>query len=166
MKNEDNQIDFVGGLKYLEDAENMQLPVGDKTITDSELEQAGLVKTSAFVRTKKSKNALRIAKHKDKKLNETGVKQLNIEVPEQFRDVFKAIAKELKDTGTITKTQLDALPFARTGEKTKQPTAEKSIKAPESNNSDLDNESIELTKKVLKIASEGGLKAFLLKLIV
>jgi hypothetical protein len=166
MKNEDNQIDFVGGLKYLEDAENMQLPVDDKTITDSELEQAGLVKTSAFVRTKKSKNALRIAKHKDKKLNETGVKQLNIEVPDQFRDVFKAIAKELKETGTITKTQLDVLPFARTGEKTKQPTAETPQSGSKGEKVISDVESIELTEKVLKIARQGGFKAFLLKLIV
>ena len=82
MTSDKNQMDFVGHIVNLEDAQNVPLPVDNKTITDSELEQAGLVKTSAFVRTKKSKNALRIAKHKDKKLTETGVKQLNIEIPE------------------------------------------------------------------------------------
>ena len=166
MNDDDNQMDFVGHLKHLEDAENVALPTDGKTLTDGELEQAGLVKTSAFVRTKKSKNALRIAKHKDKMLTETGVKQLNIEIPEQYRDTFKAIAKELKETGTVSKENMAIFPFSKTEESKKQPTAEKSIKTPEGNNSDLDNESIELTKKVLKIVSEGGFKALLLKLIV
>ena len=47
--------DFSGHIKHLEDAQNVQLPTSEKTYTDAELEQAGLVKTSAFVRTKKSK---------------------------------------------------------------------------------------------------------------
>lgn len=166
MNKDENQMDFVGHIVNLEDAQNVPLPVGNKTITDSELEQAGLVKTSAFVRTKKSKNALRIAKHKDKKLTETGVKQLNIEIPEQYRDTFKALAKELKETGTISKENMEYLPFAKTGDKTKQPTAETPQNASEDKKSISDVESIELTEKVLKIASEGGFKAFLLKLIV
>ena len=166
MNKDENQMDFVGHIVNLEDAQNVPLPVGNKTITDSELEQAGLVKTSAFVRTKKSKNALRIAKHKDKKLTETGVKQLNIEIPEQYRDTFKALAKELKETGTISKENMAILPFAKTGDKTKQPTAETPQNASEDKKAISDVESIELTEKVLKIASEGGFKAFLLKLIV
>jgi hypothetical protein len=159
-------MDFVGHIVNLEDAQNVPLPVDNKTITDSELEQAGLVKTSAFVRTKKSKNALRIAKHKDKKLTETGVKQLNIEIPEQYRDTFKALAKELKETGTISKENMAILPFAKTGDKTKQPTAETPQNASEDKKAISDVESIELTEKVLKIARKGGFKAFLLKLIV
>ena len=107
MKKEENQMDFVGHLVNLEDARNVPLPTDDKTFTDNELEQAGLVKTSAYVRTKKSKNALRIEKHKDKKLTEKGVKQLNIEVPEQHRDIFKALAKELATTGTIQQDKMD-----------------------------------------------------------
>ena len=166
MNEDENQMDFVGHIVNLEDAQNVPLPVDNKTITDSELEQAGLVKTSAFVRTKKSKNALRIAKHKDKKLTETGVKQLNIEIPEQYRDTFKALAKELKETGTISKENMAILPFAKTGDKTKQPTAETPQNASEDKKAISDVESIELTEKVLKIASEGGFKAFLLKLIV
>ena len=166
MNEDENQMDFVGHIVNLEDAQNVPLPVDNKTITDSELEQAGLVKTSAFVRTKKSKNALRIAKHKDKKLTETGVKQLNIEIPEQYRDTFKAMAKELKETGTVSKENMAILPFAKTGGNTKQPTAEKPQNASEGKKAISDVESIELTEKVLKIASEGGFKAFLLKLIV
>lgn len=166
MTSDKNQMDFVGHIVNLEDAQNVPLPVDNKTITDSELEQAGLVKTSAFVRTKKSKNALRIAKHKDKKLTETGVKQLNIEIPEQYRDTFKALAKELKETGTISKENMAILPFAKTGDKTKQPTAETPQNASEDKKAISDVESIELTEKVLKIARKGGFKAFLLKLIV
>lgn len=166
MNKDENQMDFVGHIVNLEDAQNVPLPVDNKTITDSELEQAGLVKTSAFVRTKKSKNALRIAKHKDKKLTETGVKQLNIEIPEQYRDTFKAMAKELKETGTVSKENMEIFPFAKTGDKTKQPTAETPQNASKGKEAISDVESIELTEKVLKIASEGGFKAFLLKLIV
>ena len=105
-----NELDFAGHMVNIEDAENVPLPLSDnKTLSDNELEQAGLVKTSAFVRTKRSKHALRVEKHKKQK-EEQGIKQLNVEVPEQYRDVFKAMAKELSATGTISGKQLEILP--------------------------------------------------------
>ncbi len=167
MKNEDNQMDFVGHIVNLEDAQNIPLPTDDKTLTDTELEQAGLVKTSAFVRTKKSKNALRVKKCNDKKLADKGVKQLNIEVPEQHRDIFKALAKELATTGTIQQDKVDY--FSKlvsadknTTENKKQPPKT----APESDNSKLAIESADIGSKCAKIIMQGGFKALLLKLIV
>lgn len=167
MKNEKNQMDFVGHIVNLEDAKNVPLPTDDKTFTDNELEQAGLVKTSAYVRTKKSKNALRIEKHKDKKLTEKGVKQLNIEVPEQHRDIFKALAKELSTEGTIQQDKLDY--FSQLVVRDKNTTENKKQapqKAPESDNSKLAIESADIGNKCAKIIIKGGFKALLLKLIV
>jgi hypothetical protein len=167
MNDDKNQMDFVGHIVHLEDAQNVQLPTNEKTLTDNELEQAGLVKTSAFIRTKKSKNALRIEKHKDKKLAEKGVKQLNIEVPEQHRDIFKALAKELSTDGTIQQDKLDyfsqlVVRDKNTTENKKQPPKA----APESDNSKLAIESVEIGGKCAKIILQGGFKSMLLKLIV
>ncbi len=155
-------MDFSGHLQNLEDAENAQLPTNDKTLSDNELEQAGLVKTSAFVRTRKSKNALRIAKHKDKKA-ESGIKQLNIEVPEQYRNAIKTIAKSLTSGEPITKEILTLFPVAPSN----QPQADKTPKiAPESNKPSLPAECIELGGKAAEIVHAGGLKAFLLRMII
>lgn len=92
--NDDNvEFDFSGHVKNIEDVDNVALDVL-KPLTDLDLEQSGLVKTTAFVRSKKSKNALRVKKHKDKKAS-TGIKQLNIEVPEHHRENIKSLAKDL-----------------------------------------------------------------------
>jgi len=89
-------------ISYLEDAQEVGLPVDDITLNDEELEKGGLVKTSAYVRTKKSKNALRVAKHKEMK-KEKGIKQLNVEVPEELKEEFKKAAKEACETGEFKK---------------------------------------------------------------
>lgn len=113
---ENNDFDFGGHIKNIEDAEKVATPVDKKTFTDAELEERGLVKTSAFVRTKKSKNALRIQKHKEKKLAQ-GIKQVNVEIPEVSRDVFKAFAKKVT-AGEISNAQIEQLLNKK--EKTKQ----------------------------------------------
>lgn len=160
MTNEKNQMDFSGHLKHLEDAQSVELPHDEKTLTDSELEQAGLVKTSAFVRTRKSKNALRVQKHKDKKA-EQGIKQLNIEVPEQYRDALKSIAKQLKDNGTVEQDQIELLPTAKSEDKkTAQQEARTDDKTP------LSDECVTIGKKCAEIVARGGLKAWILKKMV
>lgn len=167
MNKDENQMDFLGHIVNLEDAQNVPLPVDEKTLSDTELEQAGLVKTSAFVRTKKSKNALRVAKHKDKKLTETGVKQLNIEVPEQYRDIFKAIAKELKENGTVSQENMAIFPM-QSGGNIKSPESKKTAPQ-ESHTSEkplLPDECIKIGQKCAEIASHGGFKAWILKKIV
>ncbi len=93
MKNDNVEFDFTGHVKNIEDVDNIDI-VTTNALTDNQLEEAGLVKTSAFIRTKKSKNALRVKKHKDKKAS-TGIKQLNVEVPEGHRNELKLLAKDL-----------------------------------------------------------------------
>lgn len=93
MNDKNVEFDFAGHVRNIEDVENVDTDV-QETLTDSELEQAGLIKTSAYVRSKKSKNALRVKKHKDKKA-EQGIKQVNIEIPEHHKDAVKKLAKEL-----------------------------------------------------------------------
>jgi hypothetical protein len=166
MNKDENQMDFVGHIVNLEDAQNVPLPTDDKTLTDTELEQAGLVKTSAFVRTKKSKNALRIEKHKQKKA-ENGVKQLNIEVPEQHRDIFKALAKELATNGTIQQDKMDYFSqLVAAEENTTENKKQAPQKASESENRALSVESVKIGNKCAQIVSQGGFKAWLLKKIV
>lgn len=154
-------MDFSGHLTHLEDAQNVQLPTSEKTLSDAELEQAGLVKTSAFVRTKKSKNALRIEKHKQKK-EQQGIKQLNVEIPEQHRDMVKSFSKALKDglsPEEAVKTLFPSKP-------TQTPAPEKPQKAPESDFESKDREYVTIGKKVAEIQSQGGFKAFILKRLI
>lgn len=159
-------MDFVGHIVNLEDAQNVPLPTDEKTLTDSELEQAGLVKTSAFVRTKKSKNALRIEKHKQKKAD-NGVKQLNIEVPEQHRDIFKALAKELATSGTIQQDKMDYFSqLVAAEENTTENKKQAPKNASEDENGRLAIESVKIANKCAKIVLQGGFKAWLLKKIV
>lgn len=82
-------------IDFIEDCEKLSKPVLN-TYTDDELSKSGLVKVNAFVRTKQSKNALRVKKSKEKKA-EQGFKQLNVVVPEAYRDSFKVLAKRLCD---------------------------------------------------------------------
>lgn len=64
-------------------------------MTDDQLEDSGLIKTSAFVRTKKSKNALRVNKSKAIKKKDKGISQLNIEIPDHHKNDMKKLAKLL-----------------------------------------------------------------------
>jgi hypothetical protein len=169
MNDDKNQMDFVGHIVHLEDAQNVPLPTfaDEKTLTDNELERAGLVKTSAYVRTKKSKNALRIEKHKDKKLTEKGVKQLNIEVPGEHREVFKALAKELATTGAIQQEHIAYFTKLVSLDKyTTENEAQTHQTASESDKENLSIESIAIGKKCAKIVAKGGFKSWLLKKIV
>lgn len=94
MKEEQSSFDFDSGVRYLEDALEADLPADDKTLTDAELEKAGLVKTAAFVRSRRSKNALRIERTREK-LKAEGIKQVNVQIPEQHADLVKQFAKDL-----------------------------------------------------------------------
>jgi hypothetical protein len=80
-------------FENMEDAENAQGVANPaKVLTDSDLEDGGLRQVRAFVRTKASKNALRVKKHRDKAEAE-GLQQVNVIAPEEARAVVKQIAK-------------------------------------------------------------------------
>jgi hypothetical protein len=78
---------------HLEDAERAQ-GVADPAavLTDDQLEAGGLRQVRAFVRTRASKNALRVQKHREKAAAE-GLGQVNVVAPDEARDVLRAIAK-------------------------------------------------------------------------
>ena len=70
--------------KSAENPENM--------LTDEQLEAGGLQQVRAFVRTKASKNALRVAKAKAKR-EENGIRQLNIQAHESAHQALRELAK-------------------------------------------------------------------------
>lgn len=163
---DNREFDFSGHMKHIEDAKAVDLPTDEnKTLTDSELEQAGLVKTSAFVRTKRSKNALRVEKNREKKAAD-GVKQLNVEVPEQHRDLLKAMAKGMKDglspSEALRMASGDVDP-AKPGQQSPD-----SKKTPQSDSERQNETNQELVigygKKVAEIKSQGGIRGLLLKM--
>ena len=78
---------------HIEDAENDQAMADPaKTLTDEQLEEGGLRPVQAFVRTRASKNALRVARAKENKA-EQGIKQVNVQAPENIHTALKEIAK-------------------------------------------------------------------------
>lgn len=78
---------------HLEDAERAQ-GVADPAavLTDDQLEAGGLRQVRAFVRTRASRNALRVQKHREKAAAE-GLGQVNVVAPEAARKALKTIAK-------------------------------------------------------------------------
>lgn len=156
-----NEFNFSGHVTHIEDAENAQTPLeGVKTLSDEELETAGLIRTSAFVRSKRSKNALRVEKSKEKKA-EQGIKQLNVEVPEEHRELMKQLANALKEGQSIE----DALKSIQSD--IKPPVNNKTPqKAPESLSTDDSEYYARIGKKVADIQSRGGFKAFVLNRLI
>lgn len=93
MKDKDLLVNYVEDIELSDDAKS---PIGG-TITDSELSEVGIVKVRAYMRTNRSKNALRIQKSREKKQKEENLKQVNCQVPLEFADDLKAIAKYARD---------------------------------------------------------------------
>jgi hypothetical protein len=156
---EENQKKFNFGahIVNIEDAKSAETPTGDiKSFTDEQLNDAGLIKTSAFVRSNRSKNALRVEKHKNKK-EEQGIKQLNVEVPEEHRELIKQLAIALKSGLTLS----DAIKAMLSD--TKLPdTPTHSQKVTESVKTEEQIDYAKLGEKVADIRAKGGFKAFLL----
>lgn len=126
---------------YLEDVSETPLDP-ELSITDEELQLAGLVPITAFMRTRSSKNAERIRKSREK--TEAGSddtsprKQLNLTAPadDQARDALKALSAALIDGDTTPDLIKTAL-----------------------NNSDA----VRIGKHVQRVLADGGLKALLLR---
>ena len=64
-------------------------------VTDEQLEAAGLVKVTAFVRSKQSEVAARKAKQREKEAAE-GIKQLNLKANIEHHDLLKQIAASIQ----------------------------------------------------------------------
>lgn len=77
--------------KFIEDA-NEGRPIDvDSALTDDQLQEGGLKPVQAWVRTKQATNAARTQRYKDRKQAE-GVKQLNLQAPQETHDVLREIA--------------------------------------------------------------------------
>lgn len=81
----------TGEIKHIEDIPETPISA-EQVLTDDQLKTGGLVKTEAWMRTKSSKGALRVQKHREAKQAE-GLKQLNVVAPIEIHEQLKAIAK-------------------------------------------------------------------------
>ncbi len=77
--------------KFIEDAEQGQPIDVEKALSDDQLEDGGLKPVRAWVRTKQAGNAARTKRYKERK-EELGVKQLNLQAPQETHEVLREIA--------------------------------------------------------------------------
>lgn len=78
--------------ELIEDAEGAGGPADpERVLDDEQLHQGGLRPVVAWVRTKASKNALRVKKARDKRALD-GVRQVNVQAPESVHATLKEIA--------------------------------------------------------------------------
>lgn len=80
---------------YLEDAEAGGPIDVEQAITDEALQAGGLKPVKAWVRTKQANNAIRTERYKQRQAA-AGVKQINIQAPQEAHDVLKAIGTRTK----------------------------------------------------------------------
>lgn len=82
--------------RFIEDAEKGGPVDTDKALSDDELKAGGLREVAAWVRTKQSKNALRLKRHWEKQAA-AGVKQLNLPAPAEMHAPLKAMVKAARE---------------------------------------------------------------------
>jgi len=80
---------------FLEDATGRSVIDADKVLTEDDLLAGGLTPVRAFVRTRAGKAATRQQRHREKLENE-GVKQVNILAPAEAHPIIKALAERLR----------------------------------------------------------------------
>lgn len=80
---------------FLEDATGRSVIDADKVLTEDDLLAGGLAPVRAYVRTRAGKAATRQQRHREKLENE-GVKQVNIVAPAEAHPVIKALAERLR----------------------------------------------------------------------
>jgi len=77
--------------KFIEDAKEGYPINVDSALTNDQLQEGGLKPVQAWVRTKQATNAARTKRYKDRKQAQ-GVKQLNLQAPEETHQVLREIA--------------------------------------------------------------------------
>ena len=68
----------------------------ERVLSDDELRSGGLEPVRAYVRTKAGKAAQRQQRYREK-LETAGVKQTNVQVPEQHQETIREVARRLRD---------------------------------------------------------------------
>lgn len=143
---------------YLEEIKDRPVDV-DAVLTDDELEAGGLAPIAAYVRTKSSKNALRIQKARAKAeagTDGTPRRQLNIVAPadDASRNALKAASDALLQ-GIRSPAEIMA---ALTGEAVQQPAP-----APAEPARVIDEEALTTGLKAKTILAAGGIRAAILR---
>lgn len=77
--------------EFIEDAEQGQPIDVETALSDDQLEEGGLKPVKAWVRTKQAGNAARTKRYKERK-QELGVKQLNLQAPQETHEALREIA--------------------------------------------------------------------------
>lgn len=80
---------------FLEDATGRSVIDADRVLTEDDLLAGGFAPVRAYVRTKAGKAATRQRKHREKLENE-GVRQVNLMAPVEAHPVIKALAERLR----------------------------------------------------------------------
>lgn len=86
-------------IEYIDDIRSQ--PIGcNAPLSEAALASGGLVKVSAYLRTRSSANALRVQKSRQRAASD-GLRQLNVVVPVEAHAAIKAFAKGLQGGSSI-----------------------------------------------------------------
>jgi nucleotide-binding universal stress UspA family protein len=136
---------------FHEDAERDQKVADPATVlTNDQLEAGGLRQVRAFVRTRASRNALRVQKHREKAA-EGGLQQVNVVAPEAARDAVKEIARRTTAGEPLEAVLLDVA---------KAPAAPAAAPAPKVDTSTSTSEADAL---VIAAARRSGLRGWMIR---
>lgn len=75
-------------------------PAATAPLSDQTLQQGGLVPVQAWMRTEKTRNALRVARSREKQ-EQNGMKQLNLLAPIDLHDLLRSVAKATPDEAQL-----------------------------------------------------------------
>jgi hypothetical protein len=80
---------------FLEDATGRSVIDAGKVLTEDDLLNGGFAPVRAYVRTRAGKAATRQQRHREK-LQDEGVKQVNVQAPAEAHPVIRALAERLR----------------------------------------------------------------------
>lgn len=86
--------------QFIEDAKEGQPIDVESALSDEQLEGGGLKPVKAWVRTKQAGNAARTKRYKERK-EELGVKQLNLQAPQETHEALREIAARTRSGETL-----------------------------------------------------------------
>ena len=132
----------------------------DRVLSDDELQAGGLQPVKAYVRTKASKAADRQKRWREKKSAE-GLKQTNVQVPEEHQDTIKEIARRLREGEPVEAVPAKPQPLQVVPEAPAQPKQEPQPEKPTPASDEP--ELTEADRKVLLAARGRGLRSWLVR---
>jgi len=135
----------------------------DRVLSDDELQAGGLQPVKAYVRTKASKAADRQKRWRDKKATE-GLKQTNVQVPEEHQETIKEIARRLREGEPVESVPAKPQPLQAVPEAPAQPKPEPQPEQAEKPTPASDEpELTEIDRKLLAVVRKRGLRSWLVR---